>query len=304
MKYSKITQIEKKLCEIENELIRNGIFLEKLKDIDYGVQILAKGTSVEGKVTIYYSEKKGLSVIENTKNDATKNFVACFNGQLFIPSAPKSKKFFAYIGSDEAGKGDFFGPLVTAGFFLEDENMQNDLKNMGVCDSKKLNDIKISEIAKKLHAKYKENIVIVRPSVEKYNDLYANFKNLNYLLGWQHATVFEEMRKKFPQAKTAIFDKFAEKRVVENFLKDNRDLKVEAAIHGEDSHIGIAAASVIARDCFVNRMKELSKGYGMNLPLGAGKIVTRAGKDFIKMHGKEKLNFVAKTHFKTMLELE
>jgi len=300
MKYSQIIQIEKKLCEIENNLIKNGIFLEKLKDIPYGVQILAKGTNLEGKFTVYYSRKNGLSIVENTKNEITQK-VVFYMGRKEVVS--ESKKFFAYIGSDEVGKGDFFGPLITAGFFLENEYMRDDLIDMGVCDSKKLNDMKIAEIAKKLHAKYGENIVTVRPSVEKYNKLYDNFKNLNVLLGWMHATAFEELKKRFPHAETAIFDKFAKEDVVERFLKECGGLNVSAVEHGEDAYLAIAAASIIARDCFVSKMKDLSKEYGMNFPFGAGEIVNRAGKNFIKMHGYKNLGYVAKTHFKTIREL-
>jgi ribonuclease HIII len=219
------------------------------------------------------------------------------------PFFVENEKFFAHFGSDEAGKGDFFGPLITAGFFIESEEMKNDLIKMGVCDSKKLTDVKIAEIAKNLHVKYKKNIAIVRPSVEKYNQLYDSFKNLNILLAWMHAMVMKELRTGFPQISTAIFDKFADKSLVLRFLRDVPDLKVDAIVHGEDNDIAIAAASIIARNCFVKKISELSQDFAMKFPLGAGNPVISAGKEFVKKYGREKLKSVAKTHFKTAQEL-
>jgi len=304
-KYTEILPIEKKLCEREFALAQKGILLEKIKDVPYGVQISAVGqkTAVEGKLTVYYSDKKGLSVVENTDNPITKVAAAIIDGREISKKTNQSKKFVPHFGSDEAGKGDFFGPLITAGFCLDSVDTRNDLIDMGVCDSKKLNDVQISALAKKLHAKYKNNISIMRPSVEKYNSLYASFKNLNILLGWSHAMVMEELRDRFPQINLAIFDKFAEQGVVVRFLKKHKDLNVEALVHGEDHDIAIAAASIIARDCFVRKMSDLSQKFDMKIPLGAGNIVIKVGKEFIKKHGKENLVNVCKTHFKTIQEL-
>jgi len=304
-KYSEILPIEKKLLEKEIFLAQEGIFLEKVKDVPYGVQILAKGPNSDGKFTVYFSDKKGLSIVENGSNDVSQKVASCLGDErkIAFKAVKESAMFIPHFGSDEAGKGDFFGPLITAGFCLDSVDTRNDLIDMGVCDSKKLNDVQISALAKKLHAKYKNNISIMRPAVEKYNSLYASFKNLNILLGWSHAMVMEELRDRFPLINLAIFDKFAEQGVVVRFLKKHKDLNVEALVHGEDHDIAIAAASIIARDCFVRKMSDLSQKFDMKIPLGAGNIVIKVGKEFIKKHGKENLVNVCKTHFKTIQEL-
>jgi len=306
MKYSPIPQIEKKLLEKEIFLAQKGIFLEKVKDVPYGVQIVAKGLNSDGKLTVYFSEKKGFSIVENGSNDVSKEVVSCLEDERKIAfrAQKESAKFVPHFGSDEAGKGDFFGPLITAGFCLDSMETRDDLIDIGVCDSKKLNDTQISQMARKLYAKYKNNIALMQPSVEKYNSLYASFHNLNLLLGWSHARVMEELKDRYPQINLAIFDKFAEKGVVVRFLKNHKDLNVEALTHGEDHDIAIAAASIIARDCFVRKMGDLSKKFDMKIPLGAGSIVIKVGKEFVKKHGRENLVNVAKTHFKTMRELE
>jgi len=303
MKYSIIPQIEKKLCEIEDFLMQNGIFLKTLKEIPYGTQIIAEGQNLDGRITVYYSAKKGLSVTENVSNDITRKLVYCIEDRKISAPSRESAPFTARIGSDEAGKGDFFGPLITAAFFVDSVETQEDLAKLGVCDSKKLNDRDISELAKKLHAKYPQNIAVMRPSVEKYNELYAKFGNLNVLLGWSHAKLIEELKTKFPHIKLANFDKFADKTLVSRYLRQFEDLKIDAMEKGEDNDIAIAAASIIARSCFVAKMQELSQNFGMKIPLGASSIVKAVGRDFIKIHGRNNLNKVAKLHFKTAQEL-
>lgn len=305
MKYSKIPQIEKKLCEIEEFLMQNGIFLKVIKEIPYGVQIFAEGQGIDGKVNIYYSDKKGFSVVKNENNDTTQKLFYCIQDRDIRKEviAENNAKFVAHIGTDEAGKGDFFGPLITAGFFIDSLETENDLRKMGVCDSKKLNDTEISKIAKILWGKYKNNIAIMRPSVEKYNELYSKFKNLNVLLGWSHAKVIEELKTRFPNIKLANVDKFAEKTLVSRYLTNFTDLKIDAMVKGEDHDIAIAAASIIARSYFVGKMAELSEKFGMKIPLGANSHVKTAGKQFIEKHGSENLKFVAKLHFKTAQEL-
>jgi len=309
IKYSKIPQIEKKLCEIENFLMQNGIFLKTLKEIPYGTQILIEGQNSEGKINIYYSDKKGLSVVESPSSDLTQKLRYCIEGQdvrrvaIAQNQSEKSGKFVARIGTDEAGKGDFYGPLITAGFFVDSIETEDDLRKMGVCDSKKLNDKEIAELAKKLHAKYKNNIAIMRPSVEKYNELYSKFKNLNILLGWAHAKVIEELKTRFGQIKLANVDKFADKSLISRHLTNFSDLKIDAMVKGEDNDIAIAAASIIARSYFVGKMHELSQNFGIKIPLGANSIVKTIGKQFIEKHGRENLKYVAKLHFKTAQEL-
>lgn len=51
-------------------------------------------------------------------------------------------EFIPHIGTDESGKGDFFGPLVIAGVLVDEKNAQHFL-NLGIKDSKKLSDKKM-----------------------------------------------------------------------------------------------------------------------------------------------------------------
>ena len=51
-------------------------------------------------------------------------------------------EFIAHIGTDESGKGDFFGPLVIAGVLVDEKNAQY-FHELGIKDSKKLSDKKM-----------------------------------------------------------------------------------------------------------------------------------------------------------------
>ena len=47
------------------------------------------------------------------------------NAKCEEPSSPLTLHTSPYIGTDESGKGDFFGPLVVAGVLINEKNRQN-----------------------------------------------------------------------------------------------------------------------------------------------------------------------------------
>ena len=102
---------------------------------------------------------------------------------------------FNYIGTDESGKGDFFGPLVVAGV-LGDKQSLIELKKIEVKDSKELTDSVINKLAGRIKnlVKGKYEIIAINPA--KYNELYSKIGNLNRLLGWAHAKVLENILEK------------------------------------------------------------------------------------------------------------
>src|SRR5690606_15262359 len=97
------------------------------------------------------------------------------------------------IGMDEAGKGDFFGPLCTAAVYADEEGIKT-LLQMKVKDSKKTNDALILQLAQKIKTHFPYAIVRLFP--EKYNELYAKFRNLNHLLAWTHTTALQDVVQK------------------------------------------------------------------------------------------------------------
>jgi ribonuclease HIII len=204
------------------------------------------------------------------------------------------------IGVDEAGKGDFFGPLCIAGVYADENLIQFLIKNE-IKDSKKIGDPQIKKLAAIIRTHCPHEIIALFP--EKYNELYARFKNLNSLLAWGHATVIEKLHQK-TGCKNAHIDQFASKHVVENALSLKKiEMTLQQSHKGEIDPV-IAAGSILARDAFVSGIEKLSNFYGVYLPKGANHGVKDAARKYIETHSKEKLHLVAKMHFKTSSELD
>lgn len=199
------------------------------------------------------------------------------------------------IGIDEAGKGDFFGPLCIAGVYAEGDAI-SELKSAGVRDSKNMTDKNIFKLAKEIRKRCE--VTVVRMNPLKYNELYGKFKNLNHLLAWGHATAIENLVSK-TGCKNVIIDQFAAEQVVIGALKKKKlEVNLTQRHRGEEDLV-VAAASILAREAFVAELDKLSKQWEMTLPKGASRQVVKAGVDFLQRFGKEKLSGVAKSHFKT-----
>ena len=205
----------------------------------------------------------------------------------------------ARIGVDESGKGDFFGPLCVAGFFAEGNEIKK-LWQIGVKDSKELNDLSIVKIAKKLRETFQYHVIVVSP--KRYNEMYESFKNLNNLLAWGHASIIEIMTKK-TGCKNVIIDQFAKEGVVLSAL---RRKKIDIPLiqkHKAEEDLVVAAASILARAAFLEHMDLLSSQAGTKLPKGGGKVTIETGKKLLELKGQEFLSLIAKTHFKNYQEI-
>ena len=69
--------------------------------------------------------------------------------------------------------------------------------------------------------------------------------------------------------------------------------------HKGERFLAVAAASILARDRFLDYMDRLSRTYEITLPKGSSNIVVGIGKQFVAKHGAENLEKVAKLHHKT-----
>lgn len=215
------------------------------------------------------------------------------------PSCPPVLMPSTYIGTDESGKGDFFGPLVVAGALIEEKNRQLFL-DLGIKDSKTLKDADMIKMALQIQKHSTHSVISM--SNAKYNELYANFKNLNKLLAWGHARVIENILEKQP-CEYALSDKFGDESLIKNALmKHGKTINLEQRVRAE-SDIAVAAASVLARATFVQKMKTMENFYGLRFPKGCNNIVKTHAKEFINKYGRERLIEVCKTHFKTYNEV-
>lgn len=224
------------------------------------------------------------------------------NGKQNIEITPLTvncSPFTPYIGTDESGKGDFFGPLVVAGVMIDEKNRQMFI-DLGIKDSKTLKDDQMIKMAQQIQKHSVHSVIAI--SNAKYNELYAKFKNLNKLLAWGHARVIENILEKQP-CEYALSDKFGDESLILNALmKHGQSIKLEQRVRAE-SDIAVAAASVLARATFVQKMKTLENFYGTKLPKGCNNIVKTCAAEYILKYGKERLIEVCKAHFKTYNEV-
>ena len=221
-----------------------------------------------------------------------------------LPSTPISRPQesritgVARIGSDESGKGDYFGPLVVAAVYVNAQTEQQ-LAYLKVRDSKTLPDNIILSLAEEIKQICRGQGTVRRYLPERYNELYTQLGNLNLLLADAHAQAIANLAKTVA-SEHAIVDKFADESLVQQaLLKLGCKIAVEQRPRAEDD-IAVAAASIIARATFVNTMQELSDRFGIYLPKGAAdpNIIT-TGREFVARYGRDALGKVAKLHFKT-----
>ena len=199
------------------------------------------------------------------------------------------------IGIDESGKGDYFGPLVIAAVFVTPA-LEQDLALMQVRDSKKISDGRILELAPDIRLLCPHSHVAIGP--QRYNELYAKIKNLNRLLAWGHARALENLLQQV-ECDLAIADQFGDERLILNALQEKgKQIRLVQRTKAE-SDLAVAAASILARAEFLQRLDRLSQELNTTLPKGASPAVELAGRMVVKKYGRDRLGTVAKLHFKT-----
>ncbi|MBP7074835.1 MAG: ribonuclease HIII [Rhabdochlamydiaceae bacterium] len=204
-----------------------------------------------------------------------------------------------HIGVDEAGKGDFFGPLCIGAVYA-DENGIKELLKLGVKDSKEMSDKTMLALAPKIRAATAATVIRISPL--KYNEMYQSFQNLNRLLAWGHATAIAELVQKTGCQK-ALIDQFAKESLVEAALaKKGIRIDLTQRPKAEEDPV-VAAASIMARAAFVDGIDALSKDVGLTLPKGASSLVIAAGRKLVQKEGRSILEKVGKLHFKTAQEI-
>ena len=211
--------------------------------------------------------------------------------------------FEAHFGVDESGKGDFFGPLVVAGVYV-DRGIARKLIDAGVQDSKRIgSDARIRALAETIRKSTAGLIETVLIGPERYNELYQKFGNLNKLLGWGHARVIENLLAKKSDCPRALSDQFADARVIEqSLLRHGRKIDIEQRTKAE-SDIAVAAASILAREAFINWLERIGKELGLRLERGVSANVKEAAKKLVEMKGPQVLRGLAKVHFRTAHEI-
>lgn len=216
--------------------------------------------------------------------------------------------FTAHAGSDESGKGDYFGPLVVCAAFT-DEKLSDEMAKLGVKDCKQMSDKSVLAVGANLRALLgPDRYSVVKLGNPAYNRLYAKMRNINRMLAWAHATAIEELLGKIPECARVVIDQFAptEATILRALKPRGKAAKIEQR-HKAESDIAVAAASVIARELFIRACLDMGKAcFGENagedekIPLGSSDPrVRELAEKMVKEHGANWLMNNAKAHFQT-----
>ncbi len=289
-----------------------NIYSDKLAEKNYNVSAIIKKTynfeftvndSKHSIKVLTYFGKKGIKTIlqGNTESALYHEVNELIHGIPFTQNNTEIDEPESYIGTDESGKGDFFGPLVIAGVYAGKNEIQK-LRSIGVRDSKEIPHNQIADLAKKIKLIAGDgfNIVVINP--ERYNQLYTEFKNLNMLLAWGHARVIENILEK-KSAAEVISDKFGDESLILNKLQERgKQIKLHQFTKAE-RYTAVAAASIIARDRMNKWFDDESRKLKFIIPKGASEAVLQTAAKIKSEFGEEELKKFVKLHFKSINKL-
>lgn len=287
----------------DDQIKKLGAWLDKHMWAQYAVdyaQFAYKGEKVN--VVAYNS---GKVVIQGKKTEDFVTFVleAEITGEakMGYEEVEHPEWFEPHAGLDESGKGDFFGPLISA-CVIADGDMVRAWRHAGIQDSKRVtSDKAILNLEKQIRSTQGVVVKVTWAGMRKYNELYHKFNdNTNKLLAWMHARALKDALE-VRRVDWGMLDQFTKQPLVQGYFKnDPLDLKMMTKAEADPV---VAAASICARAEYIRQMNKLSEQYGEKLLRGASAKVREQGKAIVAKLGKDALGDYAKMHFRTAYEV-
>lgn len=233
--------------------------------------------------------------------------IKVYKSQTITVSGSKEKEIYNkfievldednYIGMDEVGVGDFFGPTVYVAVRLTRDDIDK-FRNLyvNIKDSKKLKDEEIVHIYNKIKSfiKYEKQIVFDKDIDSSYNSIMQKM--------YYHYQNYLALKDK--SDRKVIIDLFTTEN---NFHKVAKNMEVEYSNNlkletkADSKYVSVALASIIARYHFISEMDKLNEKYCFEFPYGAN--VKLEAIEFIKMYSKAEMAKFCKTTFKTFDEV-
>ena len=288
-------------AELRLLLDREGVEVAGSRTIDHGTQYDLTRDGETAKLNIYHTGKistggkaSGLrDLLEGWRTSQTevrsrRVASALSGGRPVLDGTPR-------LGIDEAGKGDYFGPLVVAGIRITDAEQAKRLQEVGVRDSKTVSVAGIRRVADlTLETVGQNNAHVISLSPREYETRRKDAGNVNGLLGEIDAEIMGEL---VGEVQVVVVDEFARsaRTHLEPFVPEG--VRLEVRTRAEDD-AAVAAASIVARARQLEELDRLSERVGFRLPLGATH-VEDAGRRVVEELGEEGLAEVAKVHFAT-----
>lgn len=273
--------------------------------IPYGQQIIVSDGRAEAPVS--YWPKRGMMQVQGPASTLKSDLEWWARRQDELLLESPSKIAGAHIGLDEAGKGDWFGPLVVAAVYADEKTMPA-LRDAGARDSKLLGAESVGRVAESIKRALPSShyhIRVVRPP--EYNRLYDVARNVNILLAEVYADAAKEVWRR-TQSPQIVCDQFSRRadRLLAAFAAGGLPRPIQQH-RAEAASIGVAAASILASAAFTEALRDLGRAAGLRAPLPKGASDTAAleaaARFIIKRHGAAALGEYAKLNFKPVRSL-
>lgn len=296
------TELLKHAAKYFKQLAGKNIKVQETVELINGLQLVLEKGERLARVNLYFSTKKGFSMVRSGGDskllDEALSSVRKANG--FYRDSP-----FPCIGQDEAGKGDYLGPLTVASMYC-DSSITNRLVALGVRDSKTLSPSRIREIAGEIQKKFKDYFTIVKIMPEDYNHRFEKLKTFGKnsldMLAEAHAEALDNLICRGLSPEVVIIDKFCSRKRLLSCFPQTGKFHLELREKAED-HPAVAAASILARKEYMISLELLSREVGIRLKPGSGESVDRIALEVVSKLGSDALRRFAKLHFRNTLKL-
>jgi len=256
-----------------------------------GLRAEIRSGSSSCRVNLFLSVRRGFSVIYSggDKSLAEAAAISADGTQDCVEGLS--------AGMDEAGKGDYFGPLVAAAVCL-DPSRAAELRRLGVVDSKLLDDRRIAVLARIVRERAAGFRVEALDPAD-YNDAFdaerISGRNSLDILASLHGRALGELVRRLGAPARTILDRFCRPERIEPYLPSGVLVEMRT---GAESFTPVAAASILARDEYSRRLADLGRALGVNLPAGSSAAADEAGRRLVRRHGEGVLKLCAKVHFR------
>ena len=173
-------------------------------------------------------------------------------GQSKLEEISTKRENSMAVGLDEAGRGAVLGPLVIGAVWAHDEQIQQ-MKELGVRDSKKLTRRKRSELALEIDKLVKWKCKVITADMINTE---METKNLNQI---EHDAMIEVIRSEEIFG-TLIVDAVGNIKKLRDKLKKELEIKDQEKVIVEyraERYTVVAAASIMAkvtRDCYMEKL--------------------------------------------------